>query len=159
MAQRAGDSGMIVEQLLFKDGSITAADALLYAWGQNTNGYELGIHIFDVNPDMSWTSISGGTDNSLAIRSDGLLFAWGTNNVGQLGDGTISTKSSPIQIGSDSWTAVAGGQSHAAAIRSDGLLFTWGNGILGALGDGTTVSKSSPVQIGSSSWTAVAVGV
>jgi alpha-tubulin suppressor-like RCC1 family protein len=106
----------------------------------------------------TWQSASTGANHTLAIRSDGTLYAWGVNSSGQLGDGTSAVKSSPVQVGTSSWTAVSAGDAHSMAIRSDGGLFVWGNNGTGRLGDGTTTSRSSPVQIGTSSWTAVAAG-
>jgi alpha-tubulin suppressor-like RCC1 family protein len=155
------------------------SDGLLFAWGSGTSG-ALGDGTATVagfsSPvqigSSSWTAVSMGTSGARAIKSGGVLYAWGLNTSGQQGDSTLTNKSSPtamgnnlatqqsspVQIGSSSWTAVSSGFSHAAAIRSGGTLFTWGVGGGGGLGDGTTVSKSSPVQIGSSSWTAVSLG-
>ena len=106
----------------------------------------------------SWTAVSAGVNHSLAIRSDGLLFGFGLNNAGQLGDGTTVNKIGPTQIGSSSWIAVKAAVSHSVAVRSGGTLFSWGRNNEGQLGDGTTINKSSPVQIGSSSWTAIEAG-
>jgi alpha-tubulin suppressor-like RCC1 family protein len=98
----------------------------------------------------------------MAIKSNGLLFTWGFNIYGQLGNGGSSFYGypSPIQVGSSSWTAVSGFPSGVSvgAIRQDGKLFTWGYNGSGRLGDGTTTNSSSPVQIGSGSWTAVDMG-
>jgi alpha-tubulin suppressor-like RCC1 family protein len=125
---------------------------------------KLSVFLSRVSPiqvgTSSWTQISAGYGYSMAIRSDGLLFAWGTNTSGRLGDGTTITRVSPIQIGTSSWTQVSAGKTaNTSAISSNGLLFSWGANAVGQLGDGTTVNKSSPVQIGSSSWTQVSVGV
>ena len=46
-----------------------------------------------------WVSIAAGKSHSLAIRSDGTLWAWGANEVGQLGDGTTAEEHSPVQTG------------------------------------------------------------
>jgi len=136
-------------------------DGGLFTWGGNSNG-ELGNG--NTTPrsspvqvgTSSWTAISTGTNHTLAIRSDGGLFAWGQNGagVGRLGDGTTTSRSSPVQIGTSSWIAVACGDLNSAAIRSDGALFTWGSSTNGALGD-AGASRSSPVQIGTSSWSFV----
>ncbi|NDG29198.1 hypothetical protein EB118_03745 [bacterium] len=147
------------------------ADGTLWAWGSNGSG-QLGdgtviTRTFPVQiGSSSWTAINchatGGF--SLGIRSDGMLFAWGSNGNGQLGDGTVISRSSPVQIGSSSWIAIATGNdkvssgNHCVAIRSGGTLFTWGANAYSQLGDGTAITKSSPVQIGSSSWIAVAAG-
>jgi alpha-tubulin suppressor-like RCC1 family protein len=136
----------------------------LYLWGGNSSG-QLGDNttILKSSPVQigasSWTSIAGGAQHSVAIRNDGLLFAWGYNAFsGQVGDNTAINRSSPVQIGASSWTAIACGNYHSLAIRNDRLLFAWGGNSSGQLGDNTTINKSSPVQIGSSSWIAVAGG-
>jgi alpha-tubulin suppressor-like RCC1 family protein len=122
--------------------SIIKADSTLWVWGYNVGQQGLAPLTF-----FSWTVGSAGVLHTLAIRSDGLLFAWGSNAYGQLGDGTTVNRSSPVQIGSSSWTAVAAGYVHTAAIRLDGALFTWGWNANGNLGNGTTVHRSSPVQL------------
>ena len=107
----------------------------------------------------SWTMADSGFGNILAIRTNGLLFGWGRNDYGQVGDGTIINKSSPVQIGTSSWTQVACGLAHNLAIRSDGRLFAWGINDFGQVGDGSSATlRSSPVQIGTSSWIFVAAG-
>ena len=160
---------LLIEQLLMKASAPPSANAqpFLNAWGVNNSG-QLGDGTTTTRSSpvqigtSSWAAVSTGGGSSgffsAAIRSDGALFTWGLNAIGQLGDGTTVSKSSPVQIGTSSWTAVSTGFSHAAAIRSDGALFTWGLNGAGQLGDGTRLDKSSPVQVGSSSWTAVAAG-
>jgi alpha-tubulin suppressor-like RCC1 family protein len=137
----------------------------LFAWGFNNEG-ALGTNSTNgvtlTSPTLVgsslWTQVKTGNYLTAAIRSDGLLFTWGNNGVGQLGDGTTIDKSSPVQIGSSTWSQVACGPLNTLAIRSDNLLYAWGNNTNGRLGDGTVVSKSSPTQIGSSTWTQVSLG-
>jgi alpha-tubulin suppressor-like RCC1 family protein len=155
------------------------SDGGLFAWGFNTSG-QLGLgnttnqsspvqiggqanpFSFNLNKvgTSSWTAVSAGSNHTLAIRSDGLLFSWGRNGNGQLGLGNTTNQSSPVQIGTSSWTAVSAGQYHSLAIRSNGSLFAWGSNSGGQLGlnIGTYQSRSSPVQVGTSSWTAVSAG-
>jgi alpha-tubulin suppressor-like RCC1 family protein len=66
---------------------------------------------------LSWSQVAAGQSHTAAIRSNELLFTWGNNSSGQLGDGTIVDKSSPVQIGSLSWSQVAARTSNTAAIR------------------------------------------
>jgi alpha-tubulin suppressor-like RCC1 family protein len=111
----------------------------------------------------SWSKISVGPSHVLAIRSNNTLYAWGFNNVGQLGDGTTISRSSPVQIGNPSiytWTDIVAGLNFSVGLRGDNLLFTWGlntNGQLGDLNAGTS-NRSSPIQVGTSSWNAVSAG-
>ena len=88
------------------------------------------------------------------------LFSWGDNSSGQLGLGDITSKSSPVQIGSSSWTMVKTDGVFAIGLTTTKALFTWGGNQYGQLGDGTTTSKSTPTQIGligTSSWTAIGI--
>ena len=153
-------------------GSYIAAairtDGALFAWGTNKYGQiGDGTTITKNSPvqigSSSWIAVSASGTNgaTLAIRADGALFAWGFNGNGQVGDNTITNKSSPVQIGSNSWIAVASNKGNAStggsfAVSSDGLLFGWGRNSNSSLGLNNTISRSSPTQIGSSSWTAVA---
>jgi alpha-tubulin suppressor-like RCC1 family protein len=56
----------------------------------------------------------------MAIRGDGRLFAWGINANGVLGTGDNITRSSPVQIGTNSWRPISAGISHTAGITSGG---------------------------------------
>lgn len=54
-----------------------------------------------------WSQISVGTNHSIAIKTDGTLWAWGGNYFGQLGDGTTADKIVPTQIGSaNNWSQI-----------------------------------------------------
>jgi len=142
----------------------------LFSWGYGFAGaLGDGTAVSKSSPvqigSRSWIAIATNSENSpvtdqfcLAIRDDNLLFSWGYNAYGNLGDGTINNRSSPVQIGSSSWIAIAAGHWHSAAIDSNNKLFAWGLNNLGQLGDGTTTNRSSPVQVGSSSWTAITAG-
>ena len=81
-----------------------------------------------------------------------ILFSWGENAGGRLGDGTTTSRTSPTQVGTSNWLAASAGGDHSLAIRSDGKLFAWGTNGSGQLGDGTTTSRTSPTQIGTDDW-------
>ena len=92
------------------------------------------------------------------VLGTGGLYTFGSDTFGELGDGTIVDKSSPVQVGSlTNWAQVAGGYAHTAAVKTDGTLWTFGRNFYGQLSDGTIVDKSSPVQVGSlTNWKQVA---
>ena len=79
--------------------------------------------------------VSAGNAHSLGVKSDGTLWAWGRNEDGELGDGTITNRHSPVQIGSDTtWAMVSAGSVHSLAVKSDGTLWAWGKNYFGEIG-------------------------
>ncbi|WP_198286988.1 hypothetical protein [Frankia sp. QA3] len=96
------------------------------------------------------TAIAAGTYTGYGLRSDGTLRAWGRNNYGQLGTGTLLDSAVPVQVsgltGIAAITANAGAYA-GYALRSDGTVWAWGNNYAGQLGDGTTTNRPTPVQI------------
>jgi alpha-tubulin suppressor-like RCC1 family protein len=116
----------------------------------------------NVSSDFSvWTKISNGSNYSLAIQSNGTLWAWGYNDVGQLGLGDQSNRSSPIQIGNiTTWKILIGGNVNSnLAIQSNGTLWSWGSNSFGQLGLGDQSNRSIPIQVGSLSvWTQISAG-
>ena len=152
---------LMIESILASAGA--TASPLLFVWGSGESG---NLANFDANGSpvalsssiKSWTFITGGNTQVIGLRSDGLLFAWGSNNsAGALGLGNTFNQllNSPTQIGTSSWIAVAAGNSHTLAIRHGGTLFSWGQNAVGELGLGDTIARSSPTQIGTSSWTSL----
>jgi alpha-tubulin suppressor-like RCC1 family protein len=140
------------------------SDGTLWMWGFGTSG-QLGdptiisrsSPVQVIGAAGSWASVSISIQNNytLAIKSDGRLFAWGISSSGQLGDGTIgANRSSPVAIkAGTSFVMAAAGHTNSYAIDNVGQLWSWGRG--GA--NGAAVSTSSPVQItGGGSWTYVA---
>lgn len=73
----------------------------------------------------SWASvtpqIAGASVHSIALKSDGTVWAWGWNLYGRLGDGTTQERNTPVQAsGLSDITAVACGYGHTIALKSDG---------------------------------------
>ncbi len=96
-----------------------------------------------------WKSVAVGDFHTSAIKSDGTLWSWGYNGLGELGIGNTIQKNFPFQVGTDSdWAFIAVGDHHSLAIKNNGTLWAWGWNQYGQLGDGTTNDRLSPVQIG-----------
>lgn len=145
-------------------------DGSLWAWGDNAQA-DLGTGDSKANylvptkigvgylPDRhalsaSKFSVLGNTAvyyHSLALKSDGGLWAWGDNTFGQLGDGGRTPVSAPEQIlanSGDVFTAVSAGDGdHSLAIKSDGSLWAWGSNSCGQLGNGNTNTSFVPIQV------------
>lgn len=88
------------------------------------------------------------------LTSQGQLFMWGSNNKGQLGDGTQVYRENPVDITErfklfegETITAVSLGWEHSSALTSKGRLFMWGDNIDGELGDGAIKKRLTPVDI------------
>ncbi|MGB3439145.1 MAG: hypothetical protein WBA97_10380 [Actinophytocola sp.] len=97
-------------------------------------------------------------NHSIALMADGSVYAWGGNSDGQLGDGTTTNSSVPVQVCAvgqsapcatflDDVVAISAGVRHSLALRSDGSVVAWGDNFDGQLGDGTTAASSVPVQV------------
>jgi alpha-tubulin suppressor-like RCC1 family protein len=151
-----------------------------WAWGNNESG-ELGVSPGGVGALSALPvrvqklsgvmQLAGGYDHSLALRSDGTVWAWGTNWAGQLGNGTADGAAAwngpslvphpdPEQIGNlNGVVQVAAGWSWSMALRFDGTVWTWGLNDYGQLGNGSTNDSPSPIQVpGVSSITQVSAG-
>ena len=132
------------------------ADGNLWAWGNNGSG-QLGdgtttnklTPTQEKNGNTDWTSVTAGGSHTIALKTDGTLWAWGKNGSGQLGDDSTTNSLIPVQIGTDTtWATIAAGGSHTIALKTDGTLWTWGmNFPYGQLGDGTLTNRTSPFQI------------
>ena len=148
--QRAGSSTSSSD---FQPSAIIDSPAA--AWGRNLEG-QLGngtttnsttpIGVSNLSGDVK--EIDGGVYYSLALKSDGTVWAWGYNDHGQLGSGTNTSSTTPVQVSNLSGvTNIAGGGLHSLAVKSDGTVSAWGNNYAGQLGNGTTTDSTTPVQV------------
>ena len=110
-------------------------------------------------PAQCWQQVSVQR-HTVAIKSDGTLWAWGGNDSGETGDGTNYYYFAPVQIGNaTNWQQVVTGKHQTFALKIDGTLWAWGRNKSGQLGDGTNTDHNVPVQIGTSTdWQDVAAG-
>jgi alpha-tubulin suppressor-like RCC1 family protein len=93
-------------------------------------------------------AIAAGSYHSLALGVDGTVWTWGANSYGQLGDGTTTPRSVPVQVlGLDGVVAISAGYYHSLALRVDGSVWAWGDNLNGQLGDGTTTRRFVPVRV------------
>ncbi|NOV00989.1 RCC1 domain-containing protein [Paenibacillus planticolens] len=132
------------------------ADDTLWAWGDgnfgqlgNGSGASSAVAVQNTLVQNIIDVAAGDAHHSLALRSDGIVFAWGTNGVGQLGDGaTYINRNNPVQVSNlTDVIDVEAGFYHSLALKSDGTVWAWGSNVYSELGDGTTTNRSTPVQV------------
>ena len=136
----------------------TKTDGTLWIWGNNENG-QLGQNQAEAQrgnisspiqiPGTTWgTVLSAGMNSCHTVKTDGTLWAWGSNAYGNLGQNSEVKYSSPVQI-PGTWSKINGGDGSMFGIKTDGTLWSWGKNGDGQLGQNNLVKYSSPVQIGS----------
>ena len=146
-------------------------DGSLYTWGYNNygqlgNGTATGVYSTtyaaparvpdpkDTSKAFKATQVSAGANHALAIGQDGALWAWGYNDLGQLGDGSTTRRPTPQQIQDPAnpgqafqaaW--VSAGVHHSLAIDRNGAAWAWGWNSDGQLGDNTTRDRPAPIRV------------
>ena len=152
------------------------SDGNAYAWGNNSYG-QLGDETRtsrntpvmvrtpdrktypDLPVDFTYVQVSAGGRHSLALGSDGNVYTWGLNNYGQLGDGTYTTRYTPVKVrmpdrktypdvpADFTYVQVSAGEFHSLAVGSDGYAYAWGSNGSGQLGNNSSSSSYVPVRV------------
>jgi alpha-tubulin suppressor-like RCC1 family protein len=127
-----------------------------------------GLVLVDAGPlragTTGWRSVATGYEHTCAITTAGQLFCWGSDGVGQLGDGTdLVNQPTPVAVEPNitDWRSVSAGGNHTCATRQSGRLYCWGADTWGALGDDAPLQfQPSPVEVagGRTDWASVAAG-
>jgi alpha-tubulin suppressor-like RCC1 family protein len=133
----------------------------LFCTGSNAFGM-LGVG--DLNFRTTFTAVDSATDyasistgasgsyvySNCGITTTGVLKCWGYNNYGSVGDGTTTTRTSPVIIdGSTNYSKVSVGYYGACGITTTGVLKCWGYNNYRQVGDGSTSTRTSPVVVDS----------
>jgi alpha-tubulin suppressor-like RCC1 family protein len=125
-------------------------------WGRNNSG-QLGdgttttrltpVNVVGLSSGV--IAISAGFNYNCAITNSGAAKCWGSNSSGMLGDGTYTTRLTPVTVSglSSGVTSISTGYSHTCALIAGGEVRCWGNNYYGSLGDGTTTIHNTPVAV------------
>jgi alpha-tubulin suppressor-like RCC1 family protein len=160
---QVGDENTWIDISIDQHTHAINSEGELWTWGYNANGTcGLGTTQAEqttvslpeqVGSDTDWLQASVNNICTLAIKTDGTLWAWGGSTYGIQGTGDFVQRSSPSQVGTDTdWSYVFISELHATALKTDGGLYTWGYNNAGQLGHGDQVNRSTPTQVGSDSW-------
>ena len=159
---------------------LTSAGAA-YCWGSNGNG-QLGDNSTTrrsvptvVSGSLTFSSISAGSYHTCGVEADTFVaWCWGTNDYGQLGDGSTDAKSVPTLVDTNlTFSTMAAGEAHTCAIQQANVVpasvgrrsvsasaaYCWGYNELGQLGNATNADSLTPVQVARNlSYTVIGAG-
>lgn len=144
-------------------GSIMVGNYTLKAKASKTGATTSAVcsATYELAENLVTATIATGDSHTLAIRADGVAWAWGKNNVSQLGDGTaVTPRLSPINVGGVTGAkAIDGGTDYSLVLKTDGTVVGFGSNANGRLGDGTTTNRSLATPVtGLSGVSAIAAG-
>ena len=134
------------------------SDSLAYCWGSNSLG-QLGVGSSSVPlaaPEqvvggLKFKQISSGGSHTCGLAADGVLYCWGLEEGGRLGNGQSTSgqvRPSPDTVfGGLRFSEVSAGGGHTCAIELDQRTFCWGTGVFGQIGNGATGSVVEPTEV------------
>jgi len=134
------------------------SDSGAMCWGWNTDGQLGDSTVTDRHTPVHVSSLSSGVQaitagymHTCALLGTGGVMCWGRNNEGQLGDGTMTQRTTPVSVRSltGGVRALAAGVWHTCALLSDSGAMCWGYNLYGQLGDGTVTDRHTPVHVSS----------
>ncbi len=142
--------------------AIHALTAAVYCWGSgqmlgngnNTNtNYPVPINTSGLGIPNTFVSVSTSNFTTCAIHQSGAVYCWGTNQSGQLGNGTTSSSLTPVEVDTtginkpNHFTQISAGNDHTCAIHENGETYCWGSNSSGCLGTGNTNISTVPIAV------------
>jgi alpha-tubulin suppressor-like RCC1 family protein len=159
-------SGKVITSIAagYHHNTALCSEGTVVSWGRNNYGQLGNNNVSDSTVPVNITTVgslngrtvatlAAGSDHSLALCSDGTLLSWGRNTNGQLGDGSNTDRSIPVEV--DATDALAGrvvtkisaGGFHNLAACTDGTLVAFGRNTNGQLGNNSTADTNAPVIV------------
>jgi alpha-tubulin suppressor-like RCC1 family protein len=135
-----------------------ASSGEAYCWGLNSNG-QLGdgsttnrSYPSLVSGGLNFTSVQTGharfSSMACGLVSSGMAYCWGSNQNGQLGDGSNTSRTAPTAVAAGiTFVSVSPGGPHTCGRASDGLVYCWGLNTYGQLGDATATNRLTPTPV------------
>lgn len=134
--------------ILNNDGTAMCFGANFYGeLGNGTSGYSTYLPGY-VGSLSNATQISTSHSHACALLDDGTVKCWGLNNFGQLGDGTIENKTTPVTVADlTNVIQISAGNQYTCALIDDGTVRCWGYNANGQLGDASMSNSAVPVEV------------
>ena len=97
---------------------------------------------------FAFIAVGSGEAHGCGLAAGGSAWCWGSNAAGQLGDGTTTDRSSPVEVwGGRQFAGISTGGSHTCAVTHSGEAYCWGSSFEGQIGDGNGVDSPLPVPV------------
>ena len=145
---------------------VLTSDGAVYTWGWNYHG-QLGnntktnsntiVAVQTIGTPIAGkkiVKIAAGQGHSLALTDDGMVYTWGRNDTGQLGNNATTDAMLPVAVtvtgtpmSNKTIVEIASGARHSLAIDSSGKVYAWGHNGSGQLGNNSTVNALTPVAV------------
>ena len=100
------------------------------------------------------SQVSAGSYHSCVLLDDGTIKCWGVNDYGELGDGSTTDRSTPVQVKGvggtctlSNVTQISGGGYHSCVLLVGSTVECWGDNEYGQLGDGSTSDSWTPISV------------
>lgn len=129
---------------------------LVFCWGGNEVG-QIGDDSYVHRPtpvrvrqgSERYVQMSGGAFLTCALSNTGQAYCWGFNDSGQLGDGTDTSRRTPVAVqqGGNAYVQVSAGGFYACGLTAAGQAYCWGHGTSGQMGDNSVTNRSTPVAV------------
>ena len=122
-------------------GSTTGPEVCQFEWGCSTRPAA-------VAGGFAFRQVSAGGEHACAVTTDDRVYCWGSNDSGQLGDGTTTLRPAPVPVAADRrFRQVTAGSWHTCAVTLSDRVFCWGYNGAGQLGDSSMVNRLTPVRV------------
>jgi len=138
------------------------ADNAVYCWGTGALGDStmteshtpVQVAASGTAP-LRFTAVTARRLHSCGLTTDGAVYCWGSNNLGELGDGSTTGSNTPVQVAGSgaaplAFTSLSGGDLHTCGVTTVGAVYCWGFNGNGQLGDSTTSNRTRPVHVAGS---------
>lgn len=142
------------------------SDNTLWCWGDNSLGQlgqgtiDLGVSTpVQVGSAADWADVVAGSGHTCGLKTDGTVYCWGMNSMGELGNGQAEDYPAPLTAAATEVTQITSGSGHVCVVKSDGTLWCWGDNF-SSQGGNAVADRTLASQVGTDTdWALVEAGI